>query len=120
MKTNEKTRLVYTDTTMSILLKMSDGNPKAVTVLAQLMTGIFHEVPGFMLILNLDSMGVYGSHIWRLYKDCCKQDINEMEKVLRAWQLGKITGAEVHLHIEQGKEFDLPSVDEMLEELDLI
>jgi len=112
-----KERISGHDSVIEVVYKMSDGNPGAISVLAQIMSGEFHGVPGFILMLNLDSIGIYGANIWMLYKDCCGENILEVEKVLRAWQLGKISEEDVLSKISAGQSFDLPTVDEMLNEL---
>ena len=46
----------------------------------------------FTNLLSLDSLGIYGSRIWQLYKDVCKEDIATTIAVLRAThQLGIIS-----------------------------
>ena len=44
---------------------------------------------GFMLMC--DTYRIYGSDIWMLYKDACKEDLGKMMLVVRATQLGFIT-----------------------------
>jgi hypothetical protein len=81
------------DTTMDAITKVSDGVPGAVSVILQLM----HINPkvdpqdfaGSMgPLFTLDSYGIYGSEIWMLYKDVCKQNAVHTLGMLRACQMG--------------------------------
>ena len=90
-------RIQLTDNTISAITKMSDGNPGAVTVLMELLNeGGKIDPDDFMgglgSVLALDTLGIYGSSIWVLYKDVCGQEVNKMIAVLRSHQLGFISG----------------------------
>ena len=41
-----------------------------------------------MHVLNMDTLEIYGSEIWMLYKDVCKENIVHTIAMLRAFQLG--------------------------------
>jgi hypothetical protein len=76
---------------MNIVMKMTDGNPGAVTVITQLI--VDKNDPddwpsGFGKLLSLDTHGIYGSNIWVLFKNVCNQNILNVVTVLRAVQLG--------------------------------
>jgi hypothetical protein len=63
-------------------------------------------------LLFMDSNRIYGSRIWQLYKDVCNQSLVRMLAVLRAWQLGFISGHALHHAIDNcGEGLD---VDELL------
>ena len=90
------TRIGLYDDTKTILTKMCEGNPGALTVMIEIIkqnTTIDPDdaMAGFGPLLRLDSAGIYGPGIWVLYKDTCGQDLTKMLAVLRAWQLGFIT-----------------------------
>lgn len=105
-------------TTRDAVMKMSGGNPGAVRVLVSLLENDWHGVPGFFLMLNLDSMNVYGPEIWVLFKDCCGQDMERMEQVLRNWQWGNLTQSTIQKHIAKFQPFDfdkMKTVDELLQ-----
>lgn len=70
---NKNPRLTLEDSTMDAIVKMSDGNPGAVTVIGQLLT--MEPADGLIALLHLDDMQLYGSDIWVAYKDVCGQDI---------------------------------------------
>lgn len=87
------TRLELNDNLMSMAMKMSDGNPGALTVVMSIYKHVEHIDPmgamgGFGPILSLDTLGIYGPDIWMLYKDVCKENLPRTIGVLRAWQLG--------------------------------
>lgn len=63
------------DSKQEIFLKMSEGNPGALVVLAELMTKKTDD-EFFRAILNLDSMEIRGCKIWIGYKDYCGQDLD--------------------------------------------
>ena len=86
-------RIQLEDTVITMFTKMCDGNPGALTALM----AIFKEAPtidpqsalgGLGPILIMDDLGVYGSHIWLLFKDICKQDTRMMVAIIRAYQMG--------------------------------
>jgi hypothetical protein len=79
-----------------ILMKMTEGNPGALNVLAQMM-GTTDSIDKANAmgplgpLLSLDSFRIYGSRIWGLYKDVCREDIVSTLAVLRGRQLGIIS-----------------------------
>lgn len=112
-------RIKLEDTFMDIMVKMSEGNPGAINVLMQL----YKEVPnidpqnilgGIGAILELDTLGVYGPRIWMLYKDVCGEDIANTNWMLRAWQLGIISEAELNKRIDN---YGRDGVDEIIEKV---
>lgn len=75
---------------------MADGNPGALKVCCELLKRGEEIDPDSLLgglgnILSLDSAGIYGEHIWILYKDICGEDLVKMCAVLRSRQLGFIS-----------------------------
>lgn len=72
-------RIELSDSAVDIMVKMSEGNPGAITVLMQLMK----EPIGLMDVLTLDDMGIRGSQIWVGYKDYCKQDIVKFKEAIK-------------------------------------
>ena len=69
------------DTGMDILLKMSEGNPGAATVLAELLKK--DGTDGFFAILGLDDMNIRGSQVWVGYKDHCGMDMDRFLKAIK-------------------------------------
>jgi hypothetical protein len=86
-------RIQGTDTMATAVFKLSEGNPGAVAV----MTDLIKEggkidpdsfLPGMGCVLDLDRIGLYGSHIYILHNDICERKLNKTVAVLRACQLG--------------------------------
>lgn len=84
------------DTGLDVFMKMSEGNPGAMTVLMQIFEKTQEIDPentlgGLGVILCLDTMGLRGSRIWMLYKDVCGESMLELQILMRANQLGVIS-----------------------------
>lgn len=77
MKDRKKIRMDMS--IMDVCLLMSEGNPGALSVLAQLMK----EENGLFIILDLDDMGIRGSQIWVAYKDGCDSSIEKLKAFCR-------------------------------------
>jgi hypothetical protein len=91
---------------------MCDGNPGGLTVLINLYKLSPSIDPddafgGLGPILSLDTLGIYGSRIWMLYKDVCDQSIPNVLTVLRAHQLGFLTDEDLNAAIDSGSKLDL-------------
>ncbi len=90
-------RIGLSDTIHDTIYKMSDGNPEAITVLLSILKHGDTIDPdaamgSIMAILDLDTLDIYGSHIWALYKDVCDCQIARFMGLLRAYQLGFVDG----------------------------
>jgi hypothetical protein len=84
-------RIKLDDTMLDIFIKMSEGNPGATSVMTQLVKyGLVIDgySGGIMDIMHLDAKGIYGSQIWVLYKDVCKESLVNLVALLRYYQLG--------------------------------
>ena len=86
-------RIKCEDDVVTICHKLSEGNPGALNVMMQMLSGTAKIDPDaalgpFAHLLNLDTFGIYGSKIWILYKDICCENIVHTITVLRAVQLG--------------------------------
>jgi len=96
-----ETRIAPTDSARTAITKLCEGNPGGLRVLCELFKASPVVDPkamggsGFAPLLILDTMGIYGSHIWLLYKDICGQNITRMLTILRAKQLGFIGEDEI-------------------------
>lgn len=93
-------RIDLSDTSMSMLMKMSVGNSGALTVLMETMKKGASIDPDCAFgdigaILALDTHDIYGSDIWILYKDVCGSNLVSMLGLLRAVQLGFATEFEL-------------------------
>ena len=90
---NENPEIKLTDTPMSAVMKLSKGNPGAVTAMMALITegdGIDPDafMGGFGCLLSLDNHKIYGTDIYVLWSDICMRNTARMIAVLRAVQLG--------------------------------
>lgn len=88
-----KTRISLNDSTIDVVVKMAEGNPGAAVVMREILekgSSIDPEnlMGGMGSILYLDTFNIYGSRIWMLYKDVCKQNITHTLAVIRSVQMG--------------------------------
>jgi len=95
-----KARIELTDTTEAALFKISEANPGALSVCIKILTETEKIDPdnglgGLGVILTLDGLDIYGSKIWMLYNDVCGQRLSCMLAVLRGFQLGFVTRAQL-------------------------
>jgi hypothetical protein len=79
--------------TQSVLMKMSEGNPGALTTMMQIMMEHDNIDPqammgGMGVILLFDTFQIYGSSIYILFNDQCNRDVRELLMLMRATQLG--------------------------------
>jgi hypothetical protein len=116
---NRAERIELTDTPMSALLKLAEGNPGAATVCAQLIKEGGAIDPDSFLgglgnLLSLDSLGIYGSRIWMLYKDVCGMDIVRMVGLFRSHQLGHIHERVITDAIDGHKPISHEQIDDLV------
>jgi len=100
-----KGRLKSQDTAPDVFMKLSEGNPGALRVCMRIFTqNATIDPDNFMAglgpLLVLDTLGIYGESIWALYKYICGEDITKLLAVLRSWQLGFVSDAEIRLAID--------------------
>lgn len=93
-------RLDLTDNGISMIMKMSGGNPGAVTVLMSIFERAEQIDPDAAFgpigqILALDTLDIYEDRIWMFFKDLCKQNLTDMIAMMRAQQLGFLPSAEL-------------------------
>jgi len=86
-------KLDQQDTTMDILVKMSDGNPGAIGALMEIMNTADRIDPqaadsGLGHILLLDEYEIYGTDIYILYNDKCDRNVRKLLVLIRGVQLG--------------------------------
>jgi len=98
-------KITLTDTPKDVIIKISEGNPGALRVCME----IFQQgklidpdgaLGGLGVLLSLDTLQIYSSKIWMLYKDVCKEKLIDMLAVLRAYQLGYISDNQIKYAIE--------------------
>lgn len=121
VKTN---RVGLEDSMLTTLVKMSDGNPGALSV----MSGLLEKVPqidpqcalgGLMVILCFDDMGIYGSDIWLLYKDVCDSDFVRLIGLLRGRQLGFCSEGDIKaaIHKANNRQSQVLDINKILKEV---
>jgi hypothetical protein len=86
-------RIKLNDSVTEMFFKLSEGDLGALNVLME----AFKQSPtidpdcrlkGFGILLMCDTLGLYGSRIWTLYKDVCGSDLVKFIAVIRGSQLG--------------------------------
>jgi len=108
-------RIQLNESLGSMIMKMVEGNPGAVLVCMQLIDESDKIDPDSMMggigqIMFLDTLGIYGSRIWMLYKDMCKENIATTIAILRAVQLGFLSESKLNHAINNwGDGVDLDS-----------
>lgn len=111
-----KTKLQLTDTLQDMVIKMAEGNPGAMNVLMQILRDGAAIDPdnimgGVGIILSLDTLNLYGSKIWMLYKDACDCNLSQMVAVLRGHQLGFLSSEQLrHAVDNRGVGISVPDV----------
>lgn len=90
-------KIELSDSVWDIVRKMSDGNVGAMTVLLNLIEKGEQVDPadglkGFGSIMQLDTRGIYGERLWKLFKDVCQENLGMVMVCTRAVQLGLISG----------------------------
>lgn len=78
-------KILGTDTTMSALVKMADGNPGAANALVELV-----KLDGINSVMMLDRFGIYGSDIYILWSDICDRDAFKMHDVIERARMGEL------------------------------
>ena len=72
-------------TPQDMIFALAKGVPGAITVAVGL---VARADNGFMDLLMLDTLGIYESDIWMLYKDVCAQNLDDMHACIQATRLG--------------------------------
>jgi hypothetical protein len=115
-------RIKLSDSIGSSVAKMAEGNPGAVTVMAQMLQRGEEIDPdsflgGVAKVLSLDTHGIYGPRIWMLYKDVCGEDIEKTMGLLRACQLGFLAEDALNVAIDNdGKGIDVDALMKQVKE----
>lgn len=96
----ENPRLELSDTMLSAIVKFSESNPGAFSVLSKVAEKASEIDPDdafgpYGTFFNLDNLDVYGGKIWILYKDICGQNISKFIGLNRCVQLGLMKEGEL-------------------------
>lgn len=73
---------------IDVMVLMSEGNPGAVTVLAQIMEK--QGTAGYLTLLFMDDMNLRGSRIWLAYKDHCGENIDTLIQAVKVRDLDMV------------------------------
>lgn len=76
---SEQERIEHTDTVQDVAVKMSNGNPDALSVAVHLI-----HSGDILSLLDADDMNLRGENLWIAYKDHCGEDISLLSEKLRA------------------------------------
>ena len=107
-----KSRIDLMDSVQSVVVRLAEGNPGAIHVCMEMLTNETKVDPdcafaGLGALLSLDTHGIYGSRIWMLYKDVCRQSIVLTLAALRSVQLGHTSeGVLLNAIDRRGEGFD--------------
>ena len=90
-------KIELTDNFETIMYKMSEGNPGALTCMIQTLKDSKTIDPNNMLegmsvILAADELKIYGSHLYVLWNDLCDRDSKLFIALFKGYQLGFISG----------------------------
>lgn len=102
-------KIKLTDNFNDVVVKMSEGNPGAVTALMEIMLKTQEIDPDSVMewlgpVSLLDSYEIYGSEIYIIWNDICERNTRDFLMLLRAVQLGIIDITEITNQIKFGKE----------------
>lgn len=113
-------RITLDDNAMTMAMKLSEGNPGAVTVCLKLIENNAVVDPisawgSFGTLISLDSCGIYSYQIWMLFKDVCNQDIVKVIALMRAWGFGFVSKEDlIHAIDNRGSGIN---VDDLMEKV---
>lgn len=103
-------KLELKDNLNDIIIKLSEGNPGAITVLFEIMKCKDNDPIEYLgIFLTIDTMELYGSHLYMLWNDCCDRNIKQTLDVIEAYRKRKITNNDINERIKNvgyGKPFD--------------
>ena len=110
-----KEKIELTDTIEDVLIKLAEGNPGGLSVCLQIMKESAQIDPDcafpLLPLLSFDTLRIYGSRIWMLYKDVCKQSLTDTLGVMRGHQLGFVTRQQLNHAIDNyGEGLDVEAV----------
>lgn len=72
---------------------MSDGNQDAVSCMKQMFRN--NRVSAIQDIFFLDSMGLYGEKICKLWIDCCEQNERRFKETIKAFRKRRFTKKQI-------------------------
>ena len=72
-------KIKLSDNIQDVFLKMSEGNPGALTTCFEIMKAKDNNPMKFIpIFLTLDDMELHGSYLYMLWNDCCDRNITDV------------------------------------------
>ena len=93
-----KERISTSMSLAKMLYVMSDGNPGALTCMAEM---IKHNPQALSDILYFDSMEIYGAKIYMLWNDCCGRDIVKLSETIQHLRSNNISKEVIHENLNR-------------------
>ena len=93
-------KIKLTDSTTEVAIKMSEGNPGALTFIMEALTA--DKMNMLKMILPADTLEIYGSKLYMLWNDACGRDLEKVHEVFDAWRQGKLSKERIHENLNQG------------------
>lgn len=107
------TKITLDDTMPEVFAKISENHINATTILVELVKKgkiVDPYCDPFMTLLFMDSLGIYGERIWKLYQNC-SWDILKFCAVIRGCQFGYVSEEKLNSFIDNNEALN---VDEVL------
>ena len=102
---NRQCKIGLQDSMMDVMMKMSEGNPGALTCLMDIMKkqDWYGGADSLTMVLSFDTLGLYGSKLYMLWNDCCDRNLGKLELIMRNWQMGNLSDHDIHSNISKGR-----------------
>jgi len=113
----ENNILTLDDTLEDIIVKMSKGNPGAMSAIVSLLSEYpladpLNPLKELAPILTFDYLGIYGTDLYIIWNDKCNRDVYKIFILIRSIQLGLMDGKKlVALSKDQLNKLRLSSED---------
>lgn len=110
------------NTLQDVVRYVTEGNPGALRVCMEILRNDKiidpdSAMPGLGTLLGLYDMDIKGSKIWVLFKDICKCKLSHFLGLLRANQLGYLSGSNIHSAINNSRDKLLFDKEDMLKKV---
>ena len=95
---NTNTRITTDMSMQDMLITMSEGNPGALICMIQMMNS---DPMALLDIMLFDSIGIYGSKIYKVWNDCCGRDMGKFKETIQAFRDWKFSEKEIHENLSR-------------------
>ena len=103
-------KIKITDTMYDIIIKLSEGNPGALSFLFEIIKYYGNDQANLIAdFLIIDNMRLYGSYLYMLWNDCCNRDVKKSLEVIKGYRLGHIKDSDIKeriINVGYGMPFD--------------